>query len=335
MNPFSSIPPSGWVPQTPGLSPSGINRKTRRQVAAIDRKRSDHNREVAAAHEAGHAVAKMLCAPLLGYEPNDVIEFVQIGGVANRRRDDRILLSGQGVVRGRSFSKQMEAVLKDILVEPFDAVPEVKDLTSVVDAARSQGADIDEWFSGRAFECMSGPVAEAIFTGELFRAVWSDRQSTSDQLSILRDAEICRISRTRMQSIVDRMGALSALVLDSEHCWAGLLAIANRLRSVGRLDGIEVFNAFHSHSSISDFAKFIVDARARLSDFEGEIRISNLVLAESLGGKGQFAIKGRGVIDTARAHSSGGTLAATIYRCRSPVLAEMLWRAFGDGADSP
>ena len=54
------------------------------------------------------------------------------------------------------------------------------DLVPIFAEMRSAGIDFDWWFRAKSIEAISGPMAEAKLTGELFDEVWNGYSSECD-----------------------------------------------------------------------------------------------------------------------------------------------------------
>ena len=313
-----------------------MNRHERRKAKALSRlgHKSD-GPTVVAVHEAGHAVAKVLAIGELGYSIHEAIEYIVMGTNKSlaRSANRKMMLRSQGVTFGHTFSKDMAAAASRESVPslPFRAWgAKPLDLVQNRRASRAAGADVGKWFRARVFDAVTGSIAEAIFTKQTFHDVWNGYQAESDQISVVRDAHISGISTNEINSTIDRMAALSAYLMEKPEVWAGVLALANKLPPVGRMDGDEAVAIITKALSEFDLSGMFADGLEGIAELEQEIRANKIVAARTPDGSNNV-IKGKELI-TKMKDEVIDRVEFLPYQCTFPVFGETLWRAFGDGA---
>ena len=153
-------------------------------------------RRISAVHEAGHAVAAVMCAAELGYKRSEAIIYIDMGLDPAKHAGGRgnVPVSG-GATVGRAVSREMwfEAQSSlagqwmEVIKDPFSPKTRAK----IIQAARVGGVDVEKWFRAKAFVAVAGSVAEAIFVNRPFaRLFWTDSSVENDRASVAFDAEI-------------------------------------------------------------------------------------------------------------------------------------------------
>lgn len=143
-----------------------INRKARRAEAARARKKTTtawaNIRHIVAMHESGHAVARYLTAPELGFSCEDSIAIIKIHAADRMplvmQSKDGEQIASQATTFGHVFSKEIAAYYV-----PHDGEIRKED---IVNAAKVGGADIQKWLRARGLIAVMGAVAEGALTGE-------------------------------------------------------------------------------------------------------------------------------------------------------------------------
>jgi hypothetical protein len=235
-----------------------MNRYQRRKAKALSRlAHKNHGPTVVAVHEAGHAVAKVLAIGELGYSIDEAIEYIDMGSKEPLApsADGKMMMHSQGVTFGKTFSKDIATASREF-IQAYPSEDEMlpqgakaqeflllqgdeaqEFLSQSVALGRAAGADIGKWFRARVFDAVTGSITEAIITKQTFHDVWNGYQAESDQLSVVRDAKISGIALNEVKSAINRMAALSAYLMEKPEVWAAVLALANKLPTVGRMDG--------------------------------------------------------------------------------------------------
>jgi len=184
--------------------------------------------KVLAVHEAGHAVARYLCANTMGFRPDEAVGYIEIAPPFSRPSlDAKSILAPKPAVFGPVYSRPMMDFLK------ADAIS--LDLTAAVGACKANGIDVEMWASARALICMAGPVAEALFTNRSLRECANECQSDlGDATRYCLAAGMTTQEATKVCN-----GALdwAREVFDDPRNWAAVLALADSLPSGGRING--------------------------------------------------------------------------------------------------
>jgi hypothetical protein len=315
-----------------------MNRKSRRAARATARhaaKNSDS--QIVVVHEAGHAVAKVLAAGELGYSIHEAIRHIEIGTDEswNQSVDGNMIMRSQGVTYGRIFSRDInQASLEfrqSFMRDPgtLEGHEQLEYSSKVVELGRAAGADIAKWFRARTFDAVSGSIAEAIFSHRTFNDVWYGYQAANDLLSVVHDARMAGIGAEEAYSAVTRMAVLSACVMEKPEVWAAVVALANKLPAVGRMDGAKAAAIITGVIPETDLTGIFTEALVRVSELEQEISAAKMVVVKTPDGKKDLT-KGKELLQKIKDGDIdiGGILT---YDCTFPVFAETLWRAFGDG----
>jgi hypothetical protein len=313
-----------------------MNRHVRRAAKAKGRRSlsSKHHR-VAAIHEAGHAVAKVLAAAEMGYEVNDAISYIEMGVEAqgHMSADGKMLMFSEAVTFGPTLTKEIALAAAEFTTayraRAGDRVRGSQNrefLAQVIERARAAGADIGKWFRARAFIAVAGPVAEAIFLnrsfGELF---WEDYASESDRRGTALDAGAAGISVNEAISTVSKMAVLAAYLMQDERVWSAVQKLANRLSTADRMSGLKAVDIITSITSADELTAAFSNGLGDIARLEAEIAAGPIVTASYPDGS-KTLIKG---IDRLTGQE---TVTSVRYECKLPIFGEILWHAFGDGA---
>lgn len=290
---------------------------------------------IVAVHEAGHAVAKVLSAGEMGYgyDLENAIKSIKIEpGDSRPSADGKMLMRTQGTTFGPMFSREIDEAAVDFkkrylaeerVLNTFD---ERKFLSGVVDAGRLAGADLDRWFRARVFDAVSGPIAEAIVSNELFDKVWNGYEAEGDAFSVSRDAVLCGMSSAQAGAVIEEAAALSALLMNEPQVWNAVIAVSAK-KPIGTLKGTRAVRIITSALGLDPIEVFN-QATDRLRAIEQEIKSAKVATVVNALGK-HHVIKGRSEIGNPQ---DGQVEAQAVCQCRFDIFAEALWRAFGDGA---
>jgi hypothetical protein len=298
------------------------------------RARKNASLQIVAVHEAGHAVAKVLSFEELGYSISRSIDYIDIGaGRMIRSADGTMVLCSQGITFGPMFSKDIASASQEFR----EAYPSERQeltgheaydfLSAIVELGRAADADIDKWFRARVFDAVTGSIAEAIISNRSFSDVWNGYECEGDRLSIVSDAKISRITGDEALLMIDRMAALSAYLMETPAVWAAVLALANKLPGVGRMNGAKAVAIITSTLSEGDVIGMFAKALERITEIEQQMSSAEYVVAKLRDGS-THVIKGGELLG----NIEGDFVQAVQYDCTFPVFAETLCLAFGDGA---
>jgi hypothetical protein len=285
---------------------------------------------IVAVHEAGHAVARALVAGELGYSLHEVISLIDMGAKADRWEDGRRVTRDQGSTWGPSLSKDMEMASREFHAAYRKKRDEPGYETdtywpTTMKLSQAAGADIERWFRARAFQHVSGPIAEAIASNRPFIDVWHGHgwDADDDRRSLAFDVEIANVGRRKRASTLDNIAVVSASLMDKAEVWAAVLALAEKLPDFGTMDGRKALGIISSAVPESELATLFGKAMQRVSELERKIRVATAVSMQTVDGS-NIVIKSR---------VKGKTNVRELqYQCVFPVFAETLRRAFGDGA---
>ncbi len=204
--------------------------------------------------------------------------------------------------------------------------------SKLVELGRAAGADIGRWFRARTFDAVSGSMAEAIFSKRAFYDVWHGYEAESDEESVVRDAVWAGIGTDEIKSTIRRMAVLSFCVMERPEVWAAVLALANKLPTVGTMKGVTAVEIIAGGIPAASLTGIFREASERVAELQREISVAKVVIVETPGGLKDLT-KGKqllqkikdGDIDSGEILTYQGTL---------PVFGEVLFHAFGDGAVS-
>lgn len=143
---------STWGARSPGSVANGqgrrLNRRERRAAEKHESKMCKGDATEVAAHEAGHAIAYYLSAEMIGFKPDETMDYIRIYSHVDARK-----ANADGLTKGRTFSKDMEGLLD-----------QSTDIHELVSSALSQDMDVMAWLCVMAFVSLMGPVTEAVLT---------------------------------------------------------------------------------------------------------------------------------------------------------------------------
>jgi hypothetical protein len=303
-----------------------MNRNARRAEKATARKAfSPSDIPVAAIHEAGHAVAKVLAIEELGWDLRDAIA------------DIEIYCDQSGVTHGHMFSRAIEEgsqEFKSAYLAEF-GTPSGADIRSflaeVFRHGRNAGTDIDRWFRARTFVAVSGAVAEAIYSEQSFHQVWESDHAMGDRSSVASDALLADMPPEHVIPVIDRMAAISAHIMEKTSVWSAVLTLAKALPAVGRMAGSDAIRCIASVIPRRERASLFSDSLVRINEIEVAMHRAPVAVARGPFSTLDDLLKGKKIVQDATQRGLK-TVEAVKINCQRAISAETLWRAFGDGA---
>jgi hypothetical protein len=316
-----------------------MNRHDRRAAQAKARRPAKNGiSKIVAVHEAGHAVAKVLAAGELGYSINEAVKYIDMGTGESLHQsvDGKMMLRSQAVTFGPIFSRDINAAsqqFREACLSEYKttgAGPEEHLFRrKVVELGRAAGADIGKWFRARVFDAVSGSIAEAIVSNRSFHDVWNGYEAESDGRGVLQDAAAADLAAKEVVATMKRMAVVSAYLMDKPDVWAAVLALANKLSAVGRMDGTTAAAIIAGIIPETDLAGMFGDSLERITELEREISVNRLVIVKTPDGL-KDVTKGKELLQKIKDGDIDG-IEALQYECTLPIFAETLWGAFGDG----
>jgi len=310
-----------------------MNRHERRAAKAkAQHAPPDEHHQIAAIHEAGHAVAKVLAAAEMDYEVNDAISHIEmrVEAQGHMSADGKMLMFSQAVTFAPTFSKDIALAAHDYMAAlrtgNEDGVDKRTYFSEVINRARTASADIGKWFRLRSFTAVAGPIAEAIFTNRPFGKVfWQEYAAESDLQGITFDGVMADIPIKEITATINKMAALAAYLMQDDKVWAAAQALANKLPTVGRMSGVEAVKIITGILPASDLTATFAEGLGVIARLETEIAAQPIVTASYPDGsttliKGIDRLTGKEAVTSVR------------YECKLPVFGEALWLAVGDGA---
>jgi hypothetical protein len=191
---------------------------------------------------------------------------------------------------------------------------------------RAAGADIDKWFQAMTFESVSGSIAQAKVSNRFFDEVWNGNEAKGDVSDMAAIGNIADIAFNQIVSTADRMALCSAHLMDKPKVWAAILALANKLPVVGKMDGGKVLSIITSVIPESDLTCMFAAASQWMGEAERVISANDVAFATLPDGS-SFFIKGEKLYNAAEDKGSDEWV---WFKCTSLIVAETLCRAFGD-----
>jgi hypothetical protein len=281
----------------------------------------------------------VLAAGELGYGINKAIAYIEMAdGSLGQSVDRKMMLRSQGVTFGPIFSRDIETASHEFAQSfmrdrgSLEGHESKEFRSKVVELARAAGADIGKWFRARVFDAVSGSIAEAIVSHRPFHEIWNGYEAESDGMGVAQDAAAAEIAAEEVVVTMERMAAVSAYLMDKPEVWAAVLALANKLPVIGRMDGDKAVSIIARAIPETDLTGMFTDALERVLEMEREIDAATIVCAALPDGS-YPVIKGRKLIHSLRTEDKH-MVEVLPYKCNFPVYGETLCRAFGDGAVS-
>jgi hypothetical protein len=315
-----------------------MNRHQRR----LAQKRARHaakngDSHIVAVHEAGHALAKVLAAGELGYSINEAINHIDMGTgeKLGQSVDGRMITTSQGVTFGPAFSRDIETASHEFKRSfmrgrgTLEGREANEFWSKVIELGRAAGADIGKWFRARVFIAVSGSIAEAIFCNRTFNDVWYGYEADSDLQGVISEGRLAEIGADEAISTVNRMAVVTAHLMEKPEVWQAVLALANKLPALGRMDGAKATAIITGVIPETDLTGMFGEALEGVAELEREITAARVVVVETPDGPKEI-IKGKELVQKAK-DAGINSFEVIPYQCTFPVFAETLWHAFGDG----
>jgi hypothetical protein len=135
-----------------------------------------------AVHEAGHAVARVLTAEDMAWQPEEAIDDIETGDEYAGILDGQKLV-GAAICRGPMFTSEIE---RHHPVTPTSGLNDFNDhCMQVVAKSRAAGVDILKWLQATALIDVFGPAAHARLLDAPILEVWERLSSADDRDSLL------------------------------------------------------------------------------------------------------------------------------------------------------
>ena len=202
-------------------------------MAPITRHKGNGLDSVAAVREAGRAVARYLSADLLGFRADEAIDYIDIAPPFSRPSlDAKTILAPKAETIGPVYSRPMMDYLKT------DAISQ--DLTTAVEACKAHGIDVEMWAAVKAFVCMAGAAAEALFTNRSLHEVADGYEWENDLSHATRYCLSAGMTRLQASRVCNNALNWAQEVFDDPQNWIAVLGLAANLPSGGRINGYQV-----------------------------------------------------------------------------------------------
>ena len=211
--------------------------------AEIEQIKRENVRQIplVAVHEAGHVVGRFLTANLLGMEPVDTVNRVEM-----HHEPDWELDGEEAFVAGPYFSEEIEAVAQRIDCSGAFSIGD-EYCRRVIQAARLSGADIDGWATAMICVFVAGPAAEARVQNLPFAAA-----APGAELDLHRAGQTAKLvgwSATRCMVTISNAVRLLNDRWSDPNAWRALLAVARYLPDEGRVEGRDCWKVYSSATS--------------------------------------------------------------------------------------
>jgi hypothetical protein len=202
-----------------------------------------------AIHEAGHCVARVLTASSMGWDPSEVIAYIEVGSApitatAGPLIDDRRHgLRSQVVSWGRYLSKPMEefvAARGRMSHAPGDhaTADDDSDLGLLFAEMRAAGYDIDGWFRAKSLIAFFGPMAEAKLLEKPFNDIWNNNPFKDDKLGLMRAGVLCGMTPEQISIAASENANIAEQDMARPEVWRAITTLADNLKT-GRMSGRE------------------------------------------------------------------------------------------------
>ena len=217
-----------------------MNRRHRRAAASKARLATNRARKApldraTAIHEAGHAVARILTARMMGWSPEQAVEYIEIGCTSPDRHsaDRQALLVSQAVCYGKMLSCEISGHLRG-------GAASFNEIRKAVAEARITGANIHTWVKAKALIAVFGAAAEARFRGVQIEEIWLSYACENDMHGFAGDCKVCDLDDHAIGDYVtSALGVATDLIADPD-VWRAVQAIAEMLPNRGRVEGREI-----------------------------------------------------------------------------------------------
>ncbi len=203
-----------------------MNRNARR--AARAKARTTPIDRVAAVHEAGHAVGRLLTAKAMGYSFDEAVTSIEIGtGAGWQSADGKVVLNSQAICYGPAFSRDLQAAFRRTYLGRETVSKD--DLYARL--ARVGTAEQRE-VSARAkmLVIAMGPAAEA----RMVRARWMDvvrsDACAADRLDLRREARLSGLEGDELIRAICTVASRATELVANPSVWGAIEAIAANLQ---------------------------------------------------------------------------------------------------------
>jgi hypothetical protein len=187
--------------------------------------------KIAAVHETGHAVARYLSADAMGFRASEAIDYIEIAPPFSRPSlGAKSILAPTPAIIGPVYSRPMMVFLKT------DSIS--LDLTAAVEACKAHGIDVEMWAAVKAFICMAGAAAEALFTSRSFSEIASECEN--DLEDAMRYCLAAGITTQEASKVCNGALNWAREVFDDPRNWTAVLALADSLPSGGSINGNQI-----------------------------------------------------------------------------------------------
>jgi hypothetical protein len=216
-----------------------MNRQQRR--AANTRPNREHRQRLAAIHEAGHAVGRVMVAEDMGLSPDKAVSRIETRGAAaaaGKTVRPRPARQVTATTVGPMFSPGIEAKLAGKIAVGETPSPEA--LRAAIAEARAGGEDIDRWLRSRLRAHVFGGAAEARFAGVPFGEVWASAACDADIRAAVRDARLADLTAEDANRRIDEAATWAVDMINDDRVWRAVQAVAAIIPAAGSVDGKQV-----------------------------------------------------------------------------------------------
>jgi hypothetical protein len=213
-----------------------MNRHERRAAKAIRTVEMDR---VAAIHEAGHAVARVLTASDLGLSSEEAISHIEvgIGNSMSESKDTKMQLISEAVTFGPKLSKDINAAFKRITAGVPQQQIGRQHIADAITLARSEGANIEKWLRARMLIAVFGSAAEAKYTQKTIGDVWTSYAAEGDLKGAFSDGALADLSTVAIELLIEDATRRATVLIEQPHIQSAIYALADALPNSGKLPG--------------------------------------------------------------------------------------------------
>jgi hypothetical protein len=219
----------------------GLTTLNRRQRRALRGQRPDL---VVAVHEAGHCVGRVLTAPYLGRQPQEIIKCIEIHPPGDELSVLGLAQCGrcQAITLGPFLSKPMQGFFAKQLGEKRRAANQPSDrsaeLWALIPKMRKAGIDVDSWFRATTLQAICGPMAEARLIEKEFEAIWNDECSELDLNGTVCAGCSIGLDSGQIASVIEEMVDLAKAQFTRFDVWQAIMSLSAQFK-FGRNSGRE------------------------------------------------------------------------------------------------
>lgn len=213
-----------------------MNRFERRATAA--KARSFKLDRIAAIHESGHAVARVLVATETGHSATKAISRIDIGSGQSlgRSADGQASLHSMATTYGPWLPPAAEDFVKLLKLRSGDTISPGQ-LKEAMAAAEQAGVDVEIWAGGRVFHIAAGAAAEAKLSKQNFDTVWNSYACEDDVNAAIRDCKLAGLDESTGTPFIAKHASRAIDAMNRPALWCAVLALADRLPTSGRMAG--------------------------------------------------------------------------------------------------